>query len=170
MHLYGPPVQVADRSSDHTQLRLYPCLKFTCSGRIVKLVFVAPVEADSTVTVRWPEFGLWRKCNHSHGEGCDWMKVKKLPINPEPCLVYMNESQGVGVYEIDLALNNNMIFEQGNFLGIRDNIREMNVLYQNGGGYCDALALMSQYSDQHINFSNVLSRDPIIPYVAVETG
>ena len=75
MHLYGPPVQVADRSSDCTKLRLYPCMKFTCSsGRIVKLMFVASVEKDSTVTVRWPEFGLWRKCNHSHGEGCEWMK------------------------------------------------------------------------------------------------
>ena len=105
-------------------------------------------------------------------------EVKRLSTNPgEPCLVYMNEFQGVGVYEIDLALNNNMTFEQGNFLGVRhftnsssDHIREMNVLYQTGGGYCDALALMSQYSDQHINFSNLLSQDPIIPYIAVETG
>ena len=49
-------------------------------------------------------------------------------------------------------------------------IREMNVLYQNGGGYCDALALTSQYSDQHIGLSSVISRDPIIHYVAAETG
>ena len=142
-------------------------------------MFVAPVETDGTVTVRWPEFGLWRKCNRSHGEGCDWMEVKRLPINPEPCLVYMNESQGVGVYEIELT-SNNVTFEHGNFLGVRrstsnssdyhHNIREINVLYQNGGGYCDALALMSQYSDQHINCSNVTSRDSIIPYIAVETG
>ena len=103
MHLYGPPVQVADLSSDRSQLRLYPCMNFTCSGRIVKLMFVAPVEMiddTATVHVRWPEFGLWRKCNRSHGEGCDWMEVKRLPINLEPCLVYMNESQGVGVYDI----------------------------------------------------------------------
>ena len=183
MHLYGPPVQVADLSSDRPQLRLYPCPNFTCSGRIVKLMFIAPVETDSTVTVRWPEFGLWRKCNRSHGEGCDWMEVKRLPINSEPCLVYVNEYQTVGVYEIVFRSNisNNIVtFEHGNFLGVRRstsnssdyhrNIREMNVLYQTGGGYCDALALMSQYSDQHINCSNVISRDPIIPYVAVETG
>ena len=180
MHIYGPPVQVADLSSDHPQLRLYPCPNFTCSGRIVKLMFIAPVETDSTVTVRWPEFGLWRKCNRSHGEGCDWMEVKRLPINPEPCLVYMNESQGVGVYEIELT-SNNVMFQHGNFLGVRrstsnsrdqyQNIKEMNVLYQNGGGYCDALTLnTSQYSDQHISFSSVISRDPIIPYIAVETG
>ena len=175
MHLYGPPVQVRDLSSDRTQLRLYPCMNFTCSGKIVKLMFIAPVETDRTVTVRWPEFGLWRKCNRSHDEGCEWMEVKRLTTNPEePCLVYMNESQGVGVYEIDLALNNNMIFEQGNFLGIRcstdSSSYNIRVLYQNDSGYCNALALKSQYSDQQINSSNVLSRDPIIPYVAVETG
>ena len=112
MHLYGPPVQVDGLSSDCTQPRLYLCLNFTCSGRIVKLMFVAPVETDSTTSVRWPEFGLWRECNRSHGERCDWMEVQRLSAIQQPCLVYTNEPQTVGVYEIEFTSNNT--FEHSN--------------------------------------------------------
>ena len=79
MYLYGPPIDVDDLSGDDTQLRLYPCMNFTCSGMIVKLMFVAPVETDRTVTVRWPEFGLWSECNRSLGERCTWIKLKLCP-------------------------------------------------------------------------------------------
>ena len=180
MHLYGPPVQVADLSSDRTQIRLYPCLNFTCSGKIVKLMFIAPVETDSTVTVRWPEFGLWRKCNRSHGEHCDWMDVQRLSAIQQPCLVYMNESQTVGVYELEFTSNNT--FEHGNFLGIlrpmaTSNSSAMNVLYQNGSGYCDALAFIHVIQWTRHNWwwcpsisTTQVDQQPIIPYIAIETG
>ena len=180
MHLYGPPVQVDDLSSDRTQLRLYPCMNFTCSGRIVKLMFIAPVETDNKVTVRWPEFGLWRElCNRSYGEDCYWMEVQRLSASQQPCLVHMNGPQTVGVYEIEFISNNT--FEHGNFLGIfrpmatsnRDS-SAMNVLYQNGGGYCDALAYRRiQWYNWWLGRSMstiYISQQPIIPYIAIETG
>ena len=177
MHLYGPPVKMADLSNDRTQLRLYPCMNFTCSGRIVKLMFVAPVQRDSTASVRWPEFGLWRKCNRSHSEDCYWMEVQRLSASQQPCLVYMNESQTVGVYEIEFTSNNT--FEHGNILGIvrpmaTSNSSAMNVLYQNGGGYCNALAFRHTqwYIWQLHRFIPLISvnRQPIIPYITIETG
>ena len=116
MHLCGPSVHVDNLSSNGAQLRLYPCLNFTCYGKIVKLMFIAPVETYRTVTVRWPEFGLWSECNHSWGEGCDWIEVQRLSVSQQPCLVCMNESQTVGVYEIEFTSNNT--FEHGNFLRI----------------------------------------------------
>ena len=178
MYLYGPPIDVDDLSGDDiqlTQLRLYPCLNFTCSGRIVKLMFVAPVETSSTVTVRWPEFGLWRKCNLSQHETCTWIKAQTLSTRQlQPSLVYMNESRTVGVYEIEFTSSST--FESGHFLGVRHRTsgfsdRALNVLHQHGGGYCDALTplLSSRWQEMIFNLS-IRSRNSILPYVAIETG
>ena len=54
----------------------------------------------------------------------------------QPCLVYMNESQTVGMYEIEFTSSST--FESGHFLGVHHhtsgfNNRALNVLYQYGG-------------------------------------
>ena len=147
MHLYGSPTMGGDFLIDDTQLRLYPCLKFTCFGRIRKLVFVAPIATDETVAVRWPIFGLWRRCA---APWCSWEEVQHF--DQQPRLVY-NTSNAIGVYELDLGQTQ---INDGYFIGVRqpqateddytqENVRLLNVLYQNGGGYCNAISSEALY-------------------------
>ena len=174
MHLYGSPTMGGDFLIDDTQLRLYPCLKFTCFGRIRKLVFAAPVATDEMVAVRWPIFGFWRRCTSNW---CSWEEVQHF--DQQPRLVY-NTSNAIGVYELDLAETQ---FNNGYFIGVRqpqatedDYIQEnsilMNMLYQNGGGYCNAISSEAQYIGQTVYTRNstVSSQVPLLLYIAIETG
>ena len=174
MYLYGPPTMGGDFLIDSTQLQLFPCLKFTCFGKIRKLMFVAPIATDETMTVRWPIFGLWRRCSYYW---CSWEEVQHF--DQQPRLVY-NTSSAIGVYEVDLAETQ---FDNGYFIGVRqpqdtqdDYIQEkgtlLNVLYQNGGGYCNAILPEVQYKwgGVYTRNSAVSRRDPLVPYITIETG
>ena len=195
MHLYGPPVpsDLSSRNmplliSDASQVRLFPCMNFNCSGRIRKLMFVSPVlnldNSTSTVSVGWPVFGLWRKSDTWYSESsqcqtdCYWVEVQNFSItyDQQPRLVY-NTSNMVGIYELELTSSPS--FQYGEILGVRlhsDSDMQQSVLYQNGGGYCDATLSQVLFEDwqlQHHPYthtSEVSSQQPIVPYIAIETG
>ena len=186
MHLYGPPVPgdiIPPLTSGIRQVRLFPCMYFTCSGTATKLMFIADSEADDhsdtgniTTILSTLIFGIWRKqCSSSQSQICFWEEVQKglISISQYPRLV--NSSNAVRVYELEL----NIRFQQSDILGIRhyhyygDVIQQRTLRYQNGGGYCDPV-VYEYYTEGSRRFtftSMESSRDPaIVPYIAIETG
>ena len=175
MHLYGPPVPSDLSLSDETQIPplisdnglalIFPCMNFTCSGRIKKLIFVA-LDENLMDTSRLPIFALWNTTCTS-GQ-CFWIEKQRLDTQ-HPQLVYMsNLSQGVGVYEI--VLTSNISFHHGDYLGLRrpfTSTQQPALLYQRDGGYCNAEALTLN-NDQTRQI--VERQDSILPYIATETG
>ena len=89
MHLYGPPVH----STNGAPFQIYPCMNFTCPGRITKLMFVASVmHGGSNQPMLWPEYSLWRnECGYNE-DGCEygWLKVKTLNIMEQLQMVMNN--------------------------------------------------------------------------------
>ena len=187
MHLYGPPVPSANIPpviSNASQVRLFPCMNFTCSGRIRKLMFVAPVLVDRRppVRVRWPTFGVWSKRDDSECQDCYWAE-RQIVSFTQPKLVY-NASNVVGIYELDLEpTSSSLSFANGDILGmhhhvypINDNLPNvdlMSIFYQNGGGYCDSISspVVDVWSDTvYIHTSRVSKQEAIVPYIAIETG
>ena len=171
MHLYGPPaigIHLTSNSHSTSMDQVYPCMKFTCPGRIIKLMYVASVtHGGSNQPMAWPEFSLWR---NDSTEDCEygWFKVQTLKMaNPEPTLVHVNGT--VGVYEMMFTTNNS--FESDDVLGLYLNASTVPSstlvpLYQRGGGYCDILYPVMTSDNVYRAFTG----DPIIPYVAIETG
>ena len=172
MHLYGSPLpsdlssgDIPPLISNDSQVRLFPCMKFTCSGVITKLMFIAPVETDETVTVILPIFGLWKRTCFTPLNMCMYEKIQSLiPQSFQLVDNMSNASQNYGIYEIVLTSNNR--FESGNILGVQlptsngtQQSTLLSVLYQNGGGYCNAIGFTNQW--------RVSSQEPILPYIAI---
>ena len=195
MYIYGTPVQpmLGDTGieiNDIVPLRLYPCMKFTCPGTIVKLMFVASVVPNGTEAV-WPSFSLWKRCDlgYCRGDSMDrpgWIEVKKLSnytlSHQHPRLIHRNGT--VGVYE--MMFTGNSSFSNGSFLGIDRPAfdspafaerRPVTVLHQNGGGKCDAVSILSQNENfiapgskhRYVYGYQQSSLAPILPYIAIET-
>ena len=170
VHLYHNRPEATSTDVNSIPFQLYPCMSFTCSERIRSLIFIAPVLNQHTL---WPEFGLWRECDRDV-EGCEypyWIEVKRLgAANLQPTLLHVNGANGI--YEITFSSNNS--FESGDVLGVY-NPRPINgsqpitVQYQRGGGYCDAMDLITA-DNQTENTYNLASVGPILPYIAIETG
>ena len=75
VHLYGPPaVGARSTSFDGTPFQVYPCMKFTCPGRITKLMFVTNVTHGGSLNqpMLWPELSLWRNECDSDVDGCKY--------------------------------------------------------------------------------------------------
>ena len=177
MHLYGPPVpsnlslsdefetQIPPLISDNGSARIFPCMNFTCSGRIKKLIFVALVENLMDIS-RLPIFGLWN--TECISEQCIWVEKQRFDtLNSQLVPIKSNISRGVGVYEI--VLTSNISFDSGTFLGVRrplSTTQQPALLYQRDGGYCNGVAL----EFDELNGWIEQNEDPILPYIATETG
>ena len=173
MHLYGPPV--SNSSQFIKQYYLFPCLNFTCRGRIQKLWFVARRESQFPDT-RPPRFLILRKyqgpeyCSDTgpSDRDCEYYLWLRLNWNSQqPLLVYGDDS--VGVYETTLTANNS--FERGDILGILHPINvSLQVLFQREGVYCDTLGdIITHLFGGRIQIPYA-REDPVLPYIAIETG
>ena len=180
-HLYGPPINT--ESSTNTLVGtaaggiLFPCMNFTCSGRITKLMFIAPIiNRTLCSSVQWPQFWLLRQRHCETVEQCytSWFDMDdihvRLSASDQLCSP-IHRNRGFGVYELDFSTNNidYYTFESGDYLGVyyptachEQTCQRQNILYQNGGGYCEANIRLHPQSDQ--------PRDPVLPYIALETG
>ena len=175
MHLYGPPV--SNSSQFNNQYHLFPCLNFTCRGRIQKLWFVARRQSEFPGT-RLPTFHILRKyqgpeyCNNTNPSKSDCEYYLWLRLNwnvQQSLLVYGNDT--VGVYETRLTANNS--FERGDILGVRRPINESHqLLYQREGGHCDTLGdITTHLFGGRIQLPyRIPHEDPVLPYIAIETG
>ena len=171
VHLYGPPVS---NNQFNLQYYLFPCLNFTCRGRIQKLWFVARRQSQFPNT-RPPQFHILRRyqgpeyCSDTGPSDSDCEYYLWLTLNwnsQQPLLVYGNDT--VGVYETTLMGNNS--FEPGDILGVRHPTNaSLQVLYQREGGYCDTLGdiTIHLFGGHQIQYPGL---DPVLPYIAIETG
>ena len=171
MHLYGPPVS---HNQYNPQYHLFPCLNFTCYGRIQKLWFVAGRQSQFPDT-RPPTFHILRRyqgpenCSDTgpSKSDCEYYLWLRLNWNvQQPLLIY--ESDTVGVYEMTLIGNNS--FETGDILGVFHPINSsLQVLYQREGGYCDTLGdiTIHLFGGGQTQYPR---QDPVLPYIAIETG
>ena len=170
VHLYGPPV--SNSRQFNTQYQPFPCLKFTCRGKIKKLWFVARSFQDAQPPTL--NFHILRKyqgpqyCSDtdSPGSNCEYHQWLVLNWNrQQPCLVYGNDI--VGIYETTLPTNNS--FEIGDILGVDYPANAAHqVLYQREGVHCDTLGKITIHS-----FTGPIQYpplDPVLPYIAIETG
>ena len=173
MHLYGPPV--SNSSQFNRQYQLFPCLNFTCRGKIQKLWFVARRQSQFPGT-RLPTFHILRRyqgpeyCINTDPSDSDCEYYLWLRLNwnsQQPLLVYGNDT--VGVYETTLTVNNS--FETGDILGVLHPINtSLQVLYQREGQYCDTLREITIHLfGGHFQIP-YLHQDPVLPYIAIETG
>ena len=173
VHLYGPPV--SNSQFNNIQYQLFPCLNFTCRGRIQKLWFVARRQLQFPDT-RPPTFHILRRyqgpeyCNDTgpSDSDCEYHLWLRLNWNTQqPLLIYGNDT--VGVYETTLMANNS--FERGDILGVSHPINVSHqVLYQREGCYCDTLGdiITHLFGGQiQIPYPRL---DPVLPYIAIETG
>ena len=173
MHLYGPPV--SNSSQFNLQYRLFPCLNFACRGRIQKLWFVARRQSQFPET-RPPRFYILRKyqgpenCSDTgpSDRDCEYYLWPRLNWNDEQ-LPLLGRDDTVGVYETTLMGNNS--FERGDILGVFHPLNaSLQVLYQSRGGYCDTLGNITIHLfGGHIQIQYP-HQDPILPYIAIETG
>ena len=173
MHLYGPPV--SNSSQLNFQYQPFPCLNFTCRGRIQKLWFVARRQSQFPDT-RPPQFYILRRyqgpeyCSDTgpSNSDCEYYQWLRLNWNSQQSLlVYGNDT--VGVYETTLTENNS--FERGDILGVfHPASASFQVLYQRDRGYCDMYMqgniTIHLFRDQ----TQYLHQDPVLPYIAIETG
>ena len=172
VHLYGPPVS---NNQFNTQYHLFPCLNFTCCGRIQKLWFVARRQSQFPNT-RPPQFHILRRyqgpeyCSDTgpSDKDCEYYLWLRLNWNEQlPTLVYGNDT--VGVYETTLSGNNSV--ETGDILGVSHPANaSLQVLYQREGGYCDTMGEITIHlfgGQSQIQYPRL---DPVLPYIAVETG
>lgn len=188
MHIYGPPAPIPpfEDTVDQIPIRLYPCLNFTCSGTIVKMMFVTPIPS-STENIQGPSFALWKKCDPQYDHDChvyeyninNWVLVKRLHTNEVSSQQHQHVHQQTTVYEI--TFTGDTSFDRGYFLGVSNSAsnspgQRVNVLYQHGGSLCDAVSVHSStgrgnnHNAYHICESSAHNRDNnIFPYIAVET-
>ena len=138
-------------------------MNFTCTGRILKLFFVANRTRNNGESLKSPEFYLEREyCRDPADADCEyqWLTLNQRIQHPK-CL---HARGGVGLYEIVLSSNNT--FNSGDILGVHhptpdSNNSVLTILYQNGGGYYDTL---------NCNRSGyTYTQEPILPYIAIET-
>ena len=175
VHLYGPPVSNATQFN--TQFQLFPCMNFICSGNIMKLWFVALNEsAHQQNIIQLPIFHLLRKyhgpeyCSDTDppGSNCEyyqWLRVNQSIQYPH--LVYING--GFGVYEIKFSTNNS--FEIGDILGVHyPSYNAPMVLYQREGAYSNTLGEITIHSYGSMIQILYPRLDPVLPYIAIETG
>ena len=170
MHLYGPPVS---NNQYNPQYHPFPCLNFTCRGKIQKLWFVARNESHFQNEPP-PTFHILRRyqgpeyCSDtgSSDRDCEYYQWLRLNWNAQqPLLIDGNDT--VGVYETALMGNNS--FERGDILGVFHPIGASHqVLYQREGGYCDTLGdiIIHLFSGQ----TQYPRQNPVLPYIAIETG
>ena len=170
MHLYGPPI--SNSSQFNNQYQLFPCLNFTCRGSIQKLWFVARKFLDTHDQL--PTFHLLRQ--YRGPEYCgnkdppcvyyQWLTLNGMSPH-QPLFVYGNDT--VGVYETTFSRNNS--FERGDILGIFYPIdASLQVLYQGEGGHCDTLGEITIHlfgGHSQVPYPRL---DPVLPYIAIETG
>ena len=166
----------------HLQYQLYPCMNFTCSGRITKLLFVANRTGNELNQL--PRFHLLRKYH-----GPEYCPVGSRSINATdnniPCtyyqwltlnfsvqyprLIYTNGT--FGVYEMPLSTNNS--FKSNDILGVSYPgipTTQREILYQREGVNCDTLGEITLHlSGGGVNFTYP-HEDPVLPYIAIETG
>ena len=174
-HLYGPPV--SNTTQFNTQFLLFPCMNFTYSGNITKLWFVALThESAHQQTIRLPIFHLLRKyhgpeyCSDIDPPGSDCVYYQWLRLNQSiqhPHLVYINGR--FGVYEIEFSANNS--FEIGDILGVYyPSYNAPKVFYQREGAYCNTLGEIIINSYGGMIQTQYPHLDPVLPYIAIETG
>ena len=171
MHLYGPPI--SNSSQFNPQHHPFPCLNFTCHGRIQKLWFVAQRQSQFPDT-RPPTFHILRKyqgpeyCSDTgpSDSDCEYYQWLRLNWNEQqPILVYGNDT--IGVYETILTANNS--FERGDILGVLHPLGVSHqVLYQSEGRYCDTLGdITIHLFDGQTRYPR---QSPVLPYIAIEAG
>ena len=143
---------------------LFPCMNFSYSGRITKLMFIAPtVNAASQSITQWPQFLLWRERELN--------EPIALNASNEQCNVYYDNGN-YGIYELDFS-SNHYTFQNGDFLGVsysgdcQSGCQRLNILYQNGGGYCDAV-IMTLYNSSGRRVNDLIG--PLLPYIGLEIG
>ena len=170
VHLYGPPV------SDNIpfQYQPFPCLNFACRGRIKKLWFVGQRQFLDTRPP--PTFHILRKyqgpeyCSDTDppGSDCEYYQWLRLNWNmQQSLLIYGNDT--VGVYETTLTANST--FERGDILGVFHPANSSHqVLYQREGGLCDSLGDITIHSFGGVIHIPYPQQDPVLPYIAIETG
>lgn len=175
VHLYGPPV--ANNSWQwNAYYRLFPCINFTCSGNITKLLYVSRNTPLSRFSPQPPSFHLLRKyqgpeyCNDTDPSSTDCVYYQWLTLNQSvqhPHSVYTNDM--FEVYEVKLSTNNS--FENGDILGVHYSSQYTSkVFYQKGGAYCNTLQggiMIHSYGGFQILYQY---HDPVLPYIAIETG
>ena len=82
-------------------------------------------------------------------------------------LIYGNDT--VGVYETTLTANST--FERGDILGVFHPTNSSHqVLYQREGGLCDSLGDITIHLFSGHTQIQYPRQDPVLPYVAIETG
>lgn len=165
-HLYGPPIinrrdyDLLNMTSGHI---LFPCMKFTCSGRISRLRFMTSPELVFSTILQWPRFSLCLDRNN----------CIQLHFDQQPTLHDMNTNRAI--YEA--VVSQEVSFDSGYFLRISypsscrntrnfNNIsesvcRRQHVFYQTFGGYCNAIV---------ISGARTYHPGPILPYIAIQTG
>ena len=174
MYIYGhPTTPIGGDITDEIPFRLYPCMNFTCRGRIVKLMFVAPTQTSTTMTenIQLPMFALWTKCDTQrhhcsrHNNVIDnWVEVKNLSSHMMLSQEHHRNTLS-NMYEITFMGDNS--FENGYFLAVYHSAPDLswqntvNVLYQHGGGLCDSFFTMNGHGYVH--------HRSIRPYIAIET-
>ena len=189
MHVYGPPIQpTVDYTSDQIPLRLYPCMEFTCPGKIDKLMFVSSVLPRAT-GAEWPLFALWKRCDDDYYVNYNppaWVEVKRLS-NYTVTMPHRHSLSGrsrVHVYEVRFTGDSS--FDNGHFLGVYhsesvpDSFKPIEriavtVLHQNSGGNCDAVSTHWQESPGNGHRYAYYNEDsshhnPILAYIAIEAS
>ena len=144
-------------------------------------MFIAPtIDGVSCSNAQWPRFWLLR-CDYERVEECypSWLlqftsdmggtNIIRLFASKQLCNPTHSTSNGnFSVNELDFSTDD-YTFETGDLLGVsyppvcRDQgCQRLNILYQNGGGYCDANVIRFYPASYQLQ--------PILPYIALETG
>ena len=159
VHLYGPPTEQGSLGHDEdTPYHFYPSMNFTCSGIILKFLFVAN-GTQSGGSLISPEFYLLRGYCHDPANSCEYRWLRRTQhLRP----LYSTTVGGVGVYEMEFTSNN--AFKSGDILGVYypSNNSVLIILYQSGGGHYGTLDCRSTGECTY-------AQESILPYIAIQT-